>query len=125
MDLAIQEAALSEKSNTQSKNLSGGMKQKPSVTIAVCGGSKVVLLDEPTSGMDPFSRQFTWNVIRSYRLDRSIILTTHYMDEADILRDRIAIMAEGHLRCAGSSLALKETYVWRGLSADHREVEGL
>jgi len=60
--------------------------------------------------MDPFSRRFTWNVIRHYRQDRCIILTTHFMDEADILGDRIAIMASGQLRCAGSSLFLKKHY---------------
>mmetsp|Transcript_20566 Transcript_20566/g.48274 ORF Transcript_20566/g.48274 Transcript_20566/m.48274 type:complete len:1247 (+) Transcript_20566:2893-6633(+) len=60
--------------------------------------------------MDPFSRRFTWNVIRQYRQNRCIILTTHFMDEADILGDRIAIMAEGQLRCIGSSLFLKKTY---------------
>lgn len=110
VDQAIQDVALLEKRDTQSRNLSGGMKRKLSVAIAFCGGSKVVLLDEPTSGMDPFSRRFTWNVIRQYRQDRCIILTTHFMDEADILGDRIAIMAEGELRCCGSSLFLKKTY---------------
>lgn len=79
VDAAIQDVALAEKSQTLSKNLSGGMKRKLSVAIAFCGGSKVVLLDEPTSGMDPFSRRFTWNVIRNYRQDRCIILTTHFM----------------------------------------------
>jgi ATP-binding cassette subfamily A (ABC1) protein 3 len=59
---------------------------------------------------DPFSRRFTWNVIRQYRQNRCIILTTHFMDEADILGDRIAIMAEGQLRCVGSALFLKKKY---------------
>ena len=77
IDQSIADVALSEKKQTLSKNLSGGMKRKLSVAIAFCGGSKVVLLDEPTSGMDPFSRRFTWNVIRQYRQDRCIILTTH------------------------------------------------
>jgi ABC-type multidrug transport system ATPase subunit len=76
---SIEDVALLEKRNTLAKNLSGGMKRKLSVAIAFCGDSKTVLLDEPTSGMDPFSRRFTWNVIRQYRQDRCIILTTHFM----------------------------------------------
>lgn len=76
---ALADVALGEKRNTLSKNLSGGMKRKLSVAIAFCGGSSVVLLDEPTSGMDPFSRRFIWNVIRHYRQDRCIVLTTHFM----------------------------------------------
>ena len=77
---SIEDVALLEKRNTFAKNLSGGMKRKLSVAIAFCGESKTVLLDEPTSGMDPFSRRFTWNVIRQYRQDRCIVLTTHFMD---------------------------------------------
>ena len=77
---SIEDVALLEKRNTFSKNLSGGMKRKLSLAIAFCGESKTVLLDEPTSGMDPFSRRFTWNVIRQYRQDRCIVLTTHFMD---------------------------------------------
>eukprot|EP00529_Nitzschia_sp_RCC80_P002451 CAMPEP_0113451218 /NCGR_PEP_ID=MMETSP0014_2-20120614/6226_1 /TAXON_ID=2857 /ORGANISM="Nitzschia sp." /LENGTH=1987 /DNA_ID=CAMNT_0000342569 /DNA_START=1298 /DNA_END=7261 /DNA_ORIENTATION=- /assembly_acc=CAM_ASM_000159 len=110
IDQIIKDVALFEKRNTFSKNLSGGMKRKLSVAIAFCGGSNVVLLDEPTSGMDPFSRRFTWNVIRQYRANRCILLTTHFMDEADVLGDRIAIMAEGSLRCLGSPLFLKNHY---------------
>jgi ABC-type multidrug transport system ATPase subunit len=85
IDQIIRDVALYEKRNTFSKNLSGGMKRKLSVAMAFCGGSKVVLLDEPTSGMDPFSRRFTWNVIRQYRQSRCILLTTHFMDEANVL----------------------------------------
>ena len=59
---------------------------------------------------DPFSRRFTWDVIRRYRENRTIVLTTHFMDEADILGDRIAIMAEGQIRCVGSPLFLKKAY---------------
>ena len=78
-----------------SKTLSGGQKRKLSVAIAMIGDSKVVMLDEPTSGMDTSSRRRLWEMLKKNKQGRIIILTTHYMDEADILGDRIAIMAEG------------------------------
>jgi len=107
---SIRDVALFEKRNTYSDELSGGMKRKLSLAIAFCGDSKVVFLDEPTSGQDAFSRRFTWNVIRQNRQDRCIILTTHFMDEADLLGDRIGIMANGQLRCVGSALFLKKEF---------------
>jgi ABC-type multidrug transport system ATPase subunit len=70
---------LTEKRKAFSKNLSGGQKRKLSVGIAFIGGSRVVLLDEPTSGMDPYSRRFTWNLIRQQKKGRIIVLTTHFM----------------------------------------------
>lgn len=71
------------------------------------GDSRIVLLDEPSSGMDPSSRNDTWDVIKEFKQDRIIILTTHYMDEAEMLADRVAIMSKGKLVCCGSSLFLK------------------
>lgn len=68
------------------------------------------MLDEPTSGMDPSARRFTWDILQKHRKGRTILLTTHYMDEADLLGDRIAIMADGQLQCVGSSLFLKRKY---------------
>ena len=67
-------------------------------------------MDEPTSGMDLSARRGLWNMLRKYRRDRIIILTTHYMDEADVLGDRIGIMANGQLKCLGSSLFLKNKF---------------
>jgi ABC-type multidrug transport system ATPase subunit len=110
VDQVIKDLALFEKRNTYAKHLSGGMKRKLCVAIAFCGDSSVVLLDEPTSGMDPFSRRLTWNVIRQYRQNRCIVLTTHFMDEADVLGDRIAMLGQGRLRCVGSPLFLKKRY---------------
>ncbi|XP_072607393.1 phospholipid-transporting ATPase ABCA3-like [Vulpes vulpes] len=101
---------LLDKHNAFSHSLSGGMKRRLSMIIALIGGSKVVILDEPTSGMDPASRRATWDVLQEYKENRTILLTTHYMDEADILGDRIAIMVKGSLRCCGSSVFLKRIY---------------
>ncbi|XP_055264789.1 phospholipid-transporting ATPase ABCA3-like [Moschus berezovskii] len=101
---------LLEKRDTFSKSLSGGMKRKLSIIIALLGGSKVVILDEPSSGMDPVSRRATWDILQQFKHDRTILLTTHYMDEADILGDRIAIMVKGTLQCCGSSIFLKKSY---------------
>ena len=95
---------------TIAKNLSGGNRRKLSVAIALIGGSKLVLLDEPTSGMDLSVRRRLWNMLKSYKNNRIIILTTHYMDEADILGDRIGIMTGGQLQCLGSSLFLKNRF---------------
>lgn len=89
---------------------SGGNKRKLSVSIAIIAQSKLVLLDEPTAGMDLGARRSLWNMLRRYRQDRIIILTTHYMDEADVLGDRIGIMALGELKCLGSSLFLKNKF---------------
>ena len=68
------------------------MKRRLSVAMALIGDSKVILLDEPTSGLDPYNRRSLWDLIRSFKKDRTILLTTHFMEEADALSDRIAIM---------------------------------
>uniref|UniRef100_A0A8C3VVV7 ABC transporter domain-containing protein n=1 Tax=Catagonus wagneri TaxID=51154 RepID=A0A8C3VVV7_9CETA len=101
---------LLEKRDTFSKSLTGGMKRKLSIIIALLGSPKVVILDEPSSGMDPVSRRATWDVLQQFKHNRTILLTTHYMDEADILGDRIAIMVQGILQCCGSSVFLKKIY---------------
>lgn len=74
------------------------------------GDSKVIMLDEPTSGMDTTARRRLWDMLKKNKQDRIIILTTHYMDEADILGDRIAIMTAGEVETTGSSLFLKKRY---------------
>uniref|UniRef100_A0A673NHT1 ATP-binding cassette sub-family A member 3-like n=1 Tax=Sinocyclocheilus rhinocerous TaxID=307959 RepID=A0A673NHT1_9TELE len=101
---------LEDKRHARSKTLSGGMKRKLSIGIALIGDSKVVMLDEPTSGMDPSARRATWDLLQGEKRGRTILLTTHFMDEADLLGDRIAIMASGELQCCGSSLFLKNKY---------------
>ncbi|KAH9679342.1 ABC transporter A family member 1 [Citrus sinensis] len=106
----VDEVGLADKVNIVVRALSGGMKRKLSLGIALIGDSKVVILDEPTSGMDPYSMRLTWQLIKKIKKGRIILLTTHSMDEAEELGDRIAIMANGSLKCCGSSLFLKHQY---------------
>ncbi|XP_053453780.1 glucosylceramide transporter ABCA12 [Nycticebus coucang] len=90
--------------------LSGGMKRKLSISIALIGGSRVVILDEPSTGVDPCSRRSIWDVICKNKTARTIILSTHHLDEAEVLSDRIAFLEQGGLRCCGSPFYLKETF---------------
>ena len=106
----LESVGIMHRANNFPPQMSGGEKRKLSLGIALIGGSKIVFLDEPTSGMDPQSRRITWNLIAKEKKSRCIILTTHFMDEADILGDRIAIMSDGCVRCCGSSLFLKRLY---------------
>ncbi|CEO94857.1 hypothetical protein PBRA_003670 [Plasmodiophora brassicae] len=106
----VETIGLTEKVKTPSANLSGGQKRKLSIGMALIGDSKLILLDEPTSGMDPYSRRSTWEMIKRARQGRTILLTTHFMDEADQLSDRIGIMAHGELQCLGTSLFLKRLF---------------
>ncbi|XP_015346125.1 phospholipid-transporting ATPase ABCA3-like [Marmota marmota marmota] len=101
---------LLENQHAFSCSLSEGAKRKLSVIIALIGGSKVIILDEPSSGMDPVSKRLTWNLLMQYKHNRTILVTTPYMDEADTLGDRIAILAMGTLQCCGSSVFLKQIY---------------
>lgn len=91
-------------------SLSRKNRRKLSVAIALCGQSKLVMLDEPKAGMELSARRGLWDMLKNYRRDRIIILTTHYMDEADVLGDRIGIMAHGKLMCLGTSLFLKKRF---------------
>ncbi|XP_016419525.1 ATP-binding cassette sub-family A member 1 [Sinocyclocheilus rhinocerous] len=110
IDQMIRDVGLPHKRKDLVKNLSGGMQRKLSVAIAFVGGSNVVILDEPTAGVDPYARRGIWELLLKYKTGRTIILSTHHMDEADILGDRIAIISHGRVCCCGSSLFLKKTY---------------
>ncbi|XP_056274461.1 ATP-binding cassette sub-family A member 2 isoform X1 [Pseudoliparis swirei] len=110
MDKMIVDLDLSNKRHSLVQTLSGGMKRKLSVAIAFVGGSRAVILDEPTAGVDPYARRAIWDLILKYKQGRTILLSTHHMDEADLLGDRIAIISHGKLKCCGSPLFLKSTY---------------
>ena len=72
--------------------LSGGLRRRLEVAIAFVSGSKTVILDEPTNGVDPYNRMKIWDIILEFRAGRTILLTTHYLEEADVLSDRIAMI---------------------------------
>ncbi|VDM95252.1 unnamed protein product [Thelazia callipaeda] len=119
----IKDLGFSGLENKFANLLSGGMKRKLCIGIALIGGSKLVILDEPTAGVDAHSRRFIWDILMRNKTGRTIILSTHHMDEADVLADRIAIISEGQLRAAGSSLFLKKKFgnglhlhVWKASS---------
>ncbi|WAQ96399.1 ABCAC-like protein [Mya arenaria] len=94
--------------HTLVKNLSGGMQRRLSIALAFVGGSKVVILDEPTSGVDPSGRRAIWNLIIRRKDGVAILLSTHHLDEADIISDQIAVLHEGRLLCHGSPMYLKQ-----------------
>ncbi|KAG9232654.1 hypothetical protein BJ875DRAFT_497297 [Amylocarpus encephaloides] len=99
---------LDRKFGARSKTLSGGQKRKLQLGMMFTGGSAVCCIDEVSSGLDPLSRRKIWDILLAERGARTIILTTHFLDEADLLADQIAILSKGTLRANGSSVELKE-----------------
>ncbi|KAI3645060.1 hypothetical protein MP228_011224 [Amoeboaphelidium protococcarum] len=89
---------------------SGGQKRRLSVILATLGDPKCVFLDEPTTGMDPQNKRYVWTFLEQFKKDRVVVLTTHSMEEADTLCDKIAIMTRGRLKAIGKSIRLKNKY---------------
>ncbi|KAM3374694.1 ABC transporter A family member 9 [Capsicum galapagoense] len=106
----LADVKLDDVAKLRAGSYSGGMKRRLSLGIALIGDPKLLFLDEPTTGMDPITRRHIWSVIEAAKQGRSIVLTTHSMEEADILSDRIGIMAKGRLRCIGTSTLLKSRF---------------
>jgi len=107
---ALETVSLQKFKNRLSKGLSGGEKRRLSIAISLIGDGKVVFLDEPTTGLDPEVRRLIWDIINKAKAGRTIILTTHSMEEAEVLCQRIGIMAKGTLRCLGPQVRLKNKY---------------
>ncbi|XP_053206851.1 phospholipid-transporting ATPase ABCA1-like [Panonychus citri] len=108
--LNMKRVNLTEKSNTLASNLSGGMRRRLQLALALSTASEILILDEPTSGLDPESRRQLWDLLLELRKDLTILLTTHFMEEADALGDRIIIMGSGKVKCSGSSMFLKKQF---------------
>ncbi|KAJ3021009.1 UNVERIFIED_CONTAM: hypothetical protein HDU68_009875 [Siphonaria sp. JEL0065] len=107
---ALQNVSLTSLATRQTKRLSGGEKRRLSIAIALIGNPKVVFLDEPTTGLDPEVRRLIWNIIQTAKEGKTIVLTTHSMEECEALCSKVGIMAKGTLRCIANSLRLKELY---------------
>ena len=91
-------------------DLSAGQKRQLSIAIALIGGSEIIFLDEPSSGMDVTSRRNLWEILKRQSEHKIIILTTHYMEEASVLGNRIGIINEGKMKCIGTPLFLIEKF---------------
>ncbi|XP_068308111.1 ABC transporter A family member 7-like isoform X2 [Pyrus communis] len=94
----------------QAGKYSGGMKRRLSVAISLIGDPKVVYMDEPSTGLDPASRNNLWTAVKRAKQDRAIILTTHSMEEAEVLCDRLGVFVDGSLQCLGNPKELKARY---------------
>ncbi|OCT45806.1 ABC transporter domain containing protein [Cladophialophora carrionii] len=98
---------IDRKASARSKTLSGGQRRKLQLAMMFTGGSRVCCVDEVSSGLDPLSRRKIWDILLAERGSRSIILTTHFLDEAELLADYIAILSKGTLKASGTSVELK------------------
>ena len=99
---------LDEVLRQKAKTLSGGWKRRLSIAIGLISKPKILFLDEPTLGLDVIARRELWKIIRSLKGKITIILTTHYLEEADALCDKVAIMAKGNVMAAGTCEELKQ-----------------
>jgi ABC-2 type transport system ATP-binding protein len=107
IDEVIQLVGLAEKRDARVKTLSGGQKRRLDLGVALVGDPDLVFLDEPTTGFDPRARRDAWEMIRSLRsLGKTILLTTHYLDEAEQLADRLAVLREGRIITEGTPAEL-------------------
>ena len=109
IDGLIELVNLTDKTNEQYKNLSGGLRQRLGIAIALVNDPEVVFLDEPTTGLDPRARREVWEVLQGLKQKgKTVFLTTHYMEEAELLADTVAIISKGKIIAMGSPRELIE-----------------
>ncbi|KRW98659.1 P-loop containing nucleoside triphosphate hydrolase [Pseudocohnilembus persalinus] len=106
----LKQVNLDKVQNAQTKTYSGGMKRRLSFIISTIGEPEIIFLDEPTTAMDPKSKRDVWEIINDLKKNRSIILTSHSMQEVDLLSDRIVILNKGEIKCIGTSLQIKNQF---------------
>jgi ABC-2 type transport system ATP-binding protein len=106
-ELMLETMGLTDRAKDQVRKFSGGMKRRLSIAMALIHNPQIIFLDEPTLGLDPQARRAVWEYILRLKGDKTILLTTHYMEEADFLADRIGIIDEGKIAALGTSLELK------------------
>lgn len=121
-DKMIQLFSMGEVENSRAKTLSGGWKRKLSIAMALISEPKVLFLDEPTLGLDVLARRELWTAIESLKGRITIILTTHYMEEAEHLSDRIAIMVDGRISAVGTLAEIEEISGKKGLEESFVEI---
>ena len=100
------EFSLAERAGDKAKTLSGGMQRRLSIAMALITKPKVLFLDEPTLGLDVRARRELWKMLRALKGKITVVLTTHYLEEAEALSDRIGVMHEGKLRALGTAAEL-------------------
>jgi ABC-2 type transport system ATP-binding protein len=105
---SLRKLGLTQHENKLNRLLSGGTKRKVLVATVLASEAKVIFLDEPTTGLDPISRMDLWNLLKTLKKDYLIFLTTHYLEEAEHLADKIGIMEEGRLLAMGSMDELRK-----------------
>jgi ABC-2 type transport system ATP-binding protein len=116
VDYVLEKVGLMDDAGRRVGKYSGGMKRRVSIAMALVTDPKIVLLDEPTVGMDPQARRSVWDFVLELRdKGKTIVLTTHYMEEADELCDEVGIIDHGQLIVLGSPTELKERYHARDL----------
>lgn len=112
-DSLLEQLGLTDAPKRQARRLSGGMQRRLSIAMALMSDPEILFLDEPTLGLDPQARRGLWEQIRALKGSKTILLTTHYLEEADALADRIAVLKDGRIIAEGSSSELKQNLIGR------------
>lgn len=109
VDERLGNVGLKESGNLHVGKYSGGMRRRISLALSTMGNPNVILMDEPTTGMDPVSRRHAWSLIQSLKDDTAIIMSTHAMEEAEVLSDKLLILDHGNIVCVGTPMQLKNS----------------